>query len=200
MLIPQDAADRFIQLYLRLMHYAGRERRVLPAGMTVDEFIDTPMEMKGRCRDAIYEPSPLFGQFLEAHNADLTDQEQALVSVWARHHVRGTLVMLTHRKEHTVFLDMRPPTHAYGVLGLTTELSKMFSERYLPVLVETVLLPYEGVVVCDGLIAVRSIIIGPNMERDMKAEYRDLKKRGQVIISGDQLIRITGGLEGSTGT
>jgi hypothetical protein len=101
-LILRDAADRFIQLYLRLMHYAGRERRVLPAGMTVDECTDTHMEMKGQCRGAIYGSPSMFEQFLEAHSADLTDQEQALVSVWARHYVRGTLVMLMHRKEHTI--------------------------------------------------------------------------------------------------
>jgi hypothetical protein len=199
-LIPQDAADRFIQLYLKLMYYAGCERGVLPASMSPDEFMDTSMAMKGRCRDAIYEPSPMFEQFLQANGSGLSDEERALVSMWARHHVRGMLVILMHRKEHTVFLDTQLPARAYGALGLTSELSKMFPSQHLPVLVETVLLPYEGVVVCDGLVALHSIMIGPNMTRDMKDQYRDLKKEGQVITTADQLISVTGGSGGSTCT
>ena len=119
MLLPQDDALHFISLYTMLLYHAGHERGVLPADMTFDDFLDEPLRLKVECREAAYEPSPLFDEFLAANSDILSDEEKNKVSDWKRY-VRGTFVVVRHLKKHSIFLDTESPPHAYGVLSLTS--------------------------------------------------------------------------------
>lgn len=183
MLLPEKNAAQFLALYTPLLYYAGNARGVLPEDMTFKEFLDEPMEVKVDCRDAIYSPTPLFDDFLEDNGDQLSEKERGIVGAWSKRYVRGKFVLLQHLKEHSIFLSTDKSLKAYGVLGLTTELSEMAPRAYLPVFLETVLLPYEGVVVCDGLVMMSNILIGPNMTSNMKADYKRLKQSGKVITS-----------------
>ncbi len=59
------------------------------------------------------------------------------------------------------------------MVGLTSELSEMVPKDIVPALVKTVLLPYEGVIVCDGLIlAAGHVKLDPEMKREMSEQYK----------------------------
>jgi hypothetical protein len=180
MKIAPDAAWDFINLYHALLYYTGQVRDILPSEMTYDEFIDEPLATKAECRDPIYEPTPVFDDFLEDQGDALTQKQQKTVREWKRF-VRGTFVVLRHLKKHTVFLNTIEPVKAYAVLSLTTDLPEMIPDYALPVLIETVLLPYQGVIIYDGIVFGGNVLIGPNMTREMKAEYSAIKKAKQVI-------------------
>ena len=183
MLIPEEDAAQFIALYIGMLYYAGDARRVIPEDMEFDEFLDEPMEVKADCRDALYEPTPLFDEFLEDNGDQLSEELQEVVRAWGERYVRGDFVVLQHLQEHTIFLDTGSPPKAYAVLGLTTDLSDMAPNYTLPLFLETVLLPYKGVIVCDGLVRASRMLIGPNMTRNMKADYKRIKQAGRTITS-----------------
>jgi hypothetical protein len=185
MLISQSAALHFISLYHMLLYYAGTTRDVLPPGMSFDDFLEEATNTKAECRDAIYSPHPLISDFGSNNSDILSEKEQEVLKAWAAHHVKGDFVMLRHLKKHTIFLNTADPGVAYGVLGLTTDLKEIVPNGYLPVYVRTVLLPYEGVIVCDGLVAMHNMLIGPNMSRNMREEYKELEKAGLVLTTLD---------------
>jgi hypothetical protein len=182
MKIAPDAAWDFINLYHALLYYAGQVREILPAEMTYANFVAEPLATKARCRDPIYEPKPLFDDFLEDRGDALTQKQQKMVREWKRF-VRGDFVVLRHLKKHTIFLSTTGPMKAYAVLSLTTDLPEMIPNDVLPVYVETVLLPYQGVIVYDGIVLGGNILIGPNMTREMKEDYSAIKKAKQVITT-----------------
>ena len=182
MRVSQDAAGNFIHLYHQLLHYAGQRRDVLPSDMSLENFIEEPLELKVDCRDAIYAPSPLLDDFLADQESSLSAEEQDIVRVWKRY-VNGTFVVLRHLKKHAIFLDDASPANAYGVLGLIDDLEEIFPKPILPTFVKTVLLPYQGVVVCDGLFRGYGITIGSNMRRDMNENYKEIKNSGRLIIT-----------------
>ena len=182
MRVSGDAADKFIRLHLQLLHYAGQQREVLPPDMSLESLFEEPLELKVDCRDAIYAPSPLLDRFLAEHHDSLSAEERDIVRAWAGY-VSGTLIVLRHLKKHTIFLDDASPANAYGVLGLNDDLEELFPRPVLPTFVKTVLLPYQGVVVCDGLFRGYSITIGSNMRRGMNENYKEIKSAGQLITA-----------------
>jgi hypothetical protein len=182
MRVSQDAAGNFIRLYLQLLHYAGQRREVLSSDMSLEDFIEEPLELKVDCRDAIYTPSSLLDDFLAEQEGDLSTEEQNIVRAWKRY-VSGRFIVLRHLKKHTIFLDSASPTNAYGVLGLIDDLVEIFPKYVLPTFVETVLLPYEGVVVCDGLFRGYAITIGSNMRRGMNEDYKAIKDSERLITA-----------------
>jgi hypothetical protein len=182
MKIAPQAAEDFIFLYHHLLYFAGQMRNFLPSDMSLDEFIDEPLETKAGCRDAIYEPLPLFDEFLATEGNRLTPKEQTAIQHWKRF-VRGDFIVLRHLKKHTIFLNTTEPSKAYAVLSLTTDMPELIPDFALPTYIETVLLPYEGVIVYDGIVLASPILIGPNMTREMKAEYTAIKKAKQVVTT-----------------
>lgn len=84
-----------------------------------------------------------------------------------------------HYKNHTIFL--RDPD-AYAVLGLRSSLEEILP-RPPPMLLNAVLLPFEGVIVTDGLLVTQNVILGPGIRRGMKEVYDRAIERGTVWIS-----------------
>ncbi|HKP53793.1 MAG TPA: hypothetical protein VJ183_14220 [Chloroflexia bacterium] len=183
MLIPESDAAEFIALYVGLLYYAGGSRGIIPDDMSFDEFLDEPTEVKVDCRDALYEPRPMFNEFLEDNADQMSAEQQEIVRAWNDRYVRGKFVVLQHLKQHAIFLSTDSSPKAYAVLGLTTELSDMAPKAYLPLLMETTLLPYKDMIVCDGLVRISPVLIGHSMTRNMKAEYAEIKRAGGLITA-----------------
>jgi hypothetical protein len=106
MLIPRrDAAD-FLRIYEQLMHYAGREREVIAKDMTFKAFDrKASLKTKAECRDAIYEPEPLFEAFLAAAGDNLSEKDRSDIQAWNERHVRDRFILLKHLPRYTVFMD-----------------------------------------------------------------------------------------------
>jgi hypothetical protein len=183
--ISPEGARNFASLYILLMYYAGQERRLLPRGMLLDDFKDTGLDVRVACRDAIYEPRPLITRFLDTNRYLLTEEAQTTLASWARGYVKGSFYVLRHLKQHSIFLAPNAKTKAYGVLGLDDDLDRVIPKEALPAYVETVLLPYEEVVVCDGLVVAGNIEIGPDIRREMAEEYKKIKQTGKLITKLD---------------
>jgi hypothetical protein len=81
-----------------------------------------------------------------------------------------------------VFLDTAHPVKAYGVFALHDRFQDMLGP-YVPFLVETVLLPFEGKTIYDGLIAPYPISFGAGIRRSLNDEYQAAKARFGIITS-----------------
>jgi len=179
MRVSEEAAWHFIDLYTPLLYWAGRERGVLPDNMTFAQFGKTNHALKAKCRDAIYTPRSLLAVYLAAH-PDLPAEDRATITAWERY-VKGTFVILRYLKKYAIFLGTDEPPRAYAVRALTTSFDEMIPPYALPHMCETVLLPYDDGIVCDGLIASQNLVIGSNMRRNMNADYQQMKRAGQLV-------------------
>jgi hypothetical protein len=185
MRVSPEGAHKFISLYILLLYYAGQERRLLPRGMTLDDFKESGLDLKIACRDAIYEPRHLIMRFHDANRDLLTTEAQKTLESWANGYVKGRFYVLRHLKQNSIFMLPGSKPRAYGVLGLTDELDKVIPKAALPAYVETVLLPYEGVVVCDGLVLADTSKVGPPVRHEMSDLYKEIKQSGDLITSLD---------------
>ena len=181
MRVAEAAAWRFIGLYMQLLYYAGRKRGVLPQEMPFAQFKPTPHATKIAARNAIYEPPLLIPDFLD-DTPDLAEADRAVVTAWQRY-ISGRFIVVRHLKKHTIFMGAEEPFGVYAVLGLTTDLADLAPPERLPYIVRTVLLPYEGVIVCDGLLETYNVMIGPTMRRNLHADYQTAKRGGTVLTT-----------------
>ena len=85
-------------------------------------------------------------------------------------------------KKYTVFLTTGEPVVAYGVLSLMDSLEDLIGHR-LPHLCKTVLLPFKGRIVYDGMLAGYNITFGSGIRRRLKESYDDAKERQGIITT-----------------
>lgn len=169
-------ADRFFTAWFPLLGYVNDVRRIVPrtpsgsAPFTIQEALPI--------RDALWADDSLLDAFVTENPAGLSADLLDVVAGW-KHRVAGLFVVWKHYKKHTVFL--RSPD-AYAVLGLRSSLEEILPMPP-PMLVDAVLLPFEGVIVTDGLLASKNVILGPGIRRGMKEAYDRAVERGTVWIS-----------------
>src|SRR5262249_49718270 len=149
LLTPQDAG-LFFKLHRALMFFVNQRLRVLPDDVASPEgFSALPPEVRLKVRDAFLKHTDLIGEFVEANPDGLTTDALDIVRS-GQHPVHGKFYVFRQLKKYMVLLSTDKQPIAYGVLALSQPFEELLGP-YLPVLIETVLLPFQGMIVYDGL-------------------------------------------------
>ena len=94
----------------------------------------------------------------------------------------GKFYIFRELKKYTVFLAAEGPTIAYGVLALSQPFEELIGP-HLPVLVETVLLPFKDKIVYDGLLTGYNITFGGGIRRSLNESFKEAKAQHGIVTS-----------------
>jgi len=123
----------------------------------------------------------LLDLFIAANPARLSEEELGIVSSW-RHLVAGRFIALRQLKKHMVLLACDANSTAYGVTGLVDPMELVIRQP-LPAMVETVLLPFRGKIVYDGIVSTFKVTFGPGARRGFEEDFRSAKAKNGVVTS-----------------
>ncbi len=180
-------ARLFYDLYAALLSFVNRRLEVSPVQFSNSaEYTTTPPEARVAIRDALFEHRELIDEFVAENPAQLTADDLEVVATW-KHAVVGKFYIFRYLKKHTVFLTSGgSPNKAYGVLGLADPLEEVIGS-HLPRLITTVLLPFQGKIIYDGLLSGYNITFGGGIKGMLNEEYKEAKEAFGIITSlGDE--------------
>src|SRR6516164_666536 len=181
LLTPQDV-ELFFKLHRALMFFVNQRLKVIADDVaSPDEFSSLPPDVRLKVRDAFLAHTDLIQQFVDENLAHFTNDELDIVRSW-RHLVHGKFYVFRQLKKYMVFLSTDKQPIAYGVLALSQPFEELVGP-YLPVLTETVLLPFKGMIVYDGLMTSYRISFGPGIRRSLNESFREAKARHGIITS-----------------
>jgi len=164
------------------MFFVNQRLQVIPNKVaTPDEFAALSPEVRLKVRDALNANLDLIESFVDDNPAHCSDDELDIVRSW-RHLVTGKFYVFRELKKHAVFLSTASPAIAYGVLALSQPFEDLIGP-YLPVLTQTVLLPFKGVIVYDGLMSSYNISFGPGIRRNLNEDFKEAKARHGIVTS-----------------
>ncbi len=181
MLLSPDDAELFFRLHRSLMHFVNQRLGVVPDVVTPEEFATLPPQDRLEVRKAFLNNLDLIEAFVNENPAKLGDDELDIVLSW-RHQVSGTFYAFRQLKKYMVFLSSSDPPVAYGVVALTEPFEDLLGP-HLPRMTETVLLPFKGRIVYDGLLGGYNISFGGGIKRMLNDSYRQAKERLGVVTS-----------------
>ena len=179
-------ADLFFELVWSLQHYINQQRQIVPDVKTVEDYKELPLEDKMKVRQVLYDNPSLIDDFVAENPAGFSKDQLALVKAW-KSFVRGDFYIERTLKKHAILIGSNDVV--YGVLGLYEGLNEMIPKSRLPLLVRTVLLPFKGKIVYDGLFESRNIIFGGGIKGELKQIYLIAKEAGQIIENLDEAPR-----------
>src|SRR5262245_53004305 len=181
MVLPPDQTERFYTIWIALLHYVNDRQRLVAPFPPVWGEATLPTEDAFELRTALWADDALREGFVADNPARLAPADLALVASW-RHRLEGDFIIERYLKPHTIFLSEGSPARAYGVLGLVSPVEEIV-EAPLPVYVQAVLLPFEGRIIYDSLLAPYPIAFGPGIRRSLREAYRDAQEREGVITA-----------------
>ncbi len=164
LLAPKDA-QRFILLHQSLMWYVNQVLDVVPQDGT------NPVALENRpaLREAFVENADLLFDYIDENPFELPAKDLKTLQSW-KHFQFGHFLVVECLEQHNVFLSFDEFALAYGTLALTEPLSDLIPGS-LPILVETMLLPYNGKIVFDGLLVAFDLELDENHVRNFEHVY-----------------------------
>lgn len=181
MQLAPDKVTRFYRIWFALLRYVNDRRHVIASfPARPDEGTLQPAHAVA-LRDALWADDALRAGFIAANPAALPPADLALVESW-RHRVAGRFFIERYLTKHTIFLSEATPVHAYGVLGLVSPIEEIVGPS-VPIYVQAVLLPFEGRIIYDSLLAPYAITFGGGIRRSLREAYRDAQERDGLITN-----------------
>ncbi len=181
LLEPQDL-NVFFRLHRTLMFFVNQRLKVIPNELgTPEEFAKLSPEVRLKVRDALTAKRDLIGSFVDENPAHFSADELDIVRSW-RHLVAGKFFVFRQLKKYTVFVTPTDPSIAYGVLALSQPFEQVVGP-HLPVLAQTVLLPFKDKIVYDGVMAGYGISFGPGIRRSLNESFKEAKLRHGIVAS-----------------
>ena len=80
--------------------------------------------------------------------------------------------------------------HLFEVTGLTEPIKDMLKGFSHPCMLQTTLLPYEGMVVYDGLLRTMPVDIGPTMMQVLEEGFEEVLKENNRVSTAEQLMEV----------
>jgi hypothetical protein len=175
-LLP-DQVRRFYRIWMPLLTYVNQERNLLPNLQKWDDSRPLAAQEAATLRNALWEDDKFLDIFAAENPANLGRDDLALVATW-KYRVAGKFFVFKHLKKYSVFLG---DAKVYGVLGLHGPIEEIVA--FTPCYVEAVLLPFEGKIIYDSLLAGHNITFGRGIRRSLNETYRKAKMQGEIITS-----------------
>jgi len=180
MKVSKEDADLFFTLMWRLQLYVNQQRQVLPSVTTLQDYVKLSAEDKVKVRDALWEHPGLIDAYVRDNPDGLLAEELDVVQKWKRY-VAGTFQIHRLLKKHAILVGGKG--QVYGVLGLRDSLEDILGGQPLPVMVQTVLLPFRGQIVYDGMLSTYSVTFGRGIRSSLHEEYMKAKQNDRIITT-----------------
>lgn len=177
---PEDA-DLFFKLMPALQMFANQRLQVSENLINVKQYQNLSNEQKVNLRNAFYDNPEIIDDFVRENPYSLSPDELEIVSEW-KNFVAGNFFIQSVTKKHAIFIGNNK---VYAVLALMELFPVVLGGMPFPAYVKTVLLPFKGKIIYDGLIEGYNIIIGSGMSASLRNTYRAAKQQGKIIESLD---------------
>jgi len=179
MKLTEKEAELFYQLMWTLQSYVNLKLKLYPDIKTSDDYADCETEQKVEVRNALYKNIELIDSFVQENPQKLSQENLSIVSNW-KNFISGEFYIERILKKYTVFIQDET---VYGVCGITQGFDELIHYSDLPQYVNTVLLPFKGKIIYDGLLGTHNIYFGGGIKDSLKETYMCGKQNNRIIDS-----------------
>ena len=132
-------------------------------------------------RDALWDNPQWVDDFLQDNSSSmLTEAEREILLSWRNHFIKDRFIVVKHLPKYSVFTPIDDKWKLYGVCGISDSIEDSIGYE-IPCVLETVLLPFNGKIIYDGLCYSSSVHFGRGISGEIKTLYNDAKEKVGII-------------------
>lgn len=181
MKLSEQDAKLFFDLMWALQFFVNQKLKILTHVKSLDDYAECSTEKKFGVRKALYADTKLIASFVQENPQNFSEEKLSIVSNW-KNFIEGDFHIERFLKRYTVFIK---GADVYGVMALYQGFDELVHRSHLPLYVQTVLLPFKGKIVYDGIFQAYKIYFGGGIKRDLRESYMTAKQNNRIIESLD---------------
>ena len=179
MKLSEQEANLFFKLMWSLQYFVNHKLKIHTKIKNVDDYANCNTGKKVEVRKALYENLDLIDSFVHGNPQNFSKENLSIISSW-KDYIGGDFYIERFLKKYTVFIQ---EDKVYGVLGLQQGIDELSHRTNLPLYVNTILLPFRGKIIYDGLLGSRNIYFGGGIKYSLKETYMRAKQNNRIIES-----------------
>lgn len=169
---------QFIEIYNGLLYFVGINSNMFSGDLTLQQFLDKiSMQDRIKLRDDLFERPQYLEEFVETNKDNLSAEEKEIVLGY-KNFVKGQFYIVKFLAKYAAFMN---DDYVFGVLALGDTFDMFYHKSELPAIVKTVLLPFKGKIVYDGLMMASRVYFGSNYTSSILLNYNKLKAKYGII-------------------
>lgn len=170
--LSEDDCVVFYDVFFGLLEFANKTLRVSDLKrLRNKKHLDTMKVVE--IRDALFlEHLELIDAFVKQNPFHFDARRLKIVEGFKRG-IFDTFLVVSYKEDGTIVIGQNDK--GYKVLGLYSNIDEILYEFDLPLVSRMLLLPFEGKIICDGLIETTPMNIGPNMRKNLIEEMKHIK-------------------------
>lgn len=181
MLLSREDSELVFKLHSVLMQFVMEQVQAPGLPASAMAYLSLPAEQRQKVVKAFVGRLDLIDAFVADNPARLSEEELGIVSSW-RDLVSGRFIALRQLRKYMVLLACDEKSTAYGVTGLVDPMDQVIRTP-LPAMIETVLLPFRGKIIYDGLVSLFNVTFGPGTRRRFEEDFQAAKANKGIITS-----------------
>lgn len=171
--LTSDQVARFYRLWFGLLKSTNEQHKLIVSMLGKDFHQGIDIDDAGKIAQYVWTHPLAFDEYLQTETLD--EHDLNILRSWQKCHNRNKFYIVRYLKDGAVFLSIGKDEKPYLVKGLASAFDDMWPKPDLPTLVETVLLPFEGVITTCGLYYGSRIFFGGNISRDIRETCRQVE-------------------------
>ena len=177
--LNEKDSRRFYNIWFNLLDYTNDKYKVAPNIIDLSDANNINPNDIAPIRNKLWSDKSILEEVISANPFNFSQSDILIIDSW-KNCISDKFILIKHLKKYSVFLNDK---NIYGVIGIISSIDEMFPANFLPLLVETVLLPFEGKIIYDSLLMPHKINFGPGARKGFLEEYRNLKRQYGIISS-----------------
>lgn len=183
MKLSKQEAELYYELMWALQYFVNQKLNLLPSIDTLEDYVIYPTEEKFKVREALFKDKKWFDLFVQENPQQFSEDNLSVIKKW-QNFIKGEFYIERFLKKQAIFIAQ--DNRVFGVCGINDGFDEMIHPSNLPLLVRTVLLPFEGRIIYDGLFESYSVMFGSGIRGDLKETYLSAKQKNRIIESFDE--------------
>ena len=177
--LSRSECTLFYETWYGLLGFINAQRKVIPAiikPIYPNPIGDAPMYV---LREILWENPKWIDDYLRV--AILPSEKVELLKSWRAHHKKGTFFVVDYKPDYAVILgsNAQKEDRVFGVKGISRSLADAM-QRELPIMLETVLLPFGDKIIYDSYMASKPIGFAEGAKRAFGEMYANALEHGVI--------------------
>ena len=179
MKLSEEDIKRFYNIWFNLLDYTNTKCNIAPKIKDLAHSSGINPEDISPIRDRLWLDNTILDDIVTTNPFQFSEADLSIIKSW-KNRVSDKFILLKHLKNYSVFIGNQ---NIYGVTGIVSPIDEMFPSNVLPLMIEAVLLPFEGRIIYDSLLMPYRINFGGGAKKGFQEEYRELKDKSGIITS-----------------
>ena len=179
MKLSEQDTKLFFDLMWSLQYFVNQKLKILHGVKSLADYVGCSTQDKLKVRNALYADTKLIDSFVQENPQNFSKMKLSIVSNW-KNYVIADFHIERFLRRYTIFIK---GADVYGVLGLQQGFDELIHRSHLPLYVNTVLLPFKGNIVYDGLFQAYNFHFGAGIKGRLKESYMRAKQNNRIIES-----------------